>query len=171
VISIYREGGILKRLRATPLRPATILTAHVVVKLLFTCITVLLLVAAGRRYYPAGTVFPVVPFVLALLFATWSLLSIGFVIASVVPTARFAQPLAALLLYPMLGISGLFFPVSWLPPNLAAVARVLPMTRAVALLTGVWHGDMWVAHTADIVALAATFTVCTMLSSMLFRWE
>ncbi len=28
IISIYREGGILKRLRATPLRPQTILTAH-----------------------------------------------------------------------------------------------------------------------------------------------
>lgn len=36
VISIYREGGILKRLRATPLRPAVILGAHVLVKLLFT---------------------------------------------------------------------------------------------------------------------------------------
>ena len=33
IISIYREGGILKRLRATPLRPHTILTAHVVAKL------------------------------------------------------------------------------------------------------------------------------------------
>src|ERR1700736_1386044 len=29
ILSIYREGGILKRLRATPLRPQTILTAHV----------------------------------------------------------------------------------------------------------------------------------------------
>ena len=36
IIAIYREGGILKRLRATPLRPQTILTAHVLVKLLFT---------------------------------------------------------------------------------------------------------------------------------------
>src|SRR6476646_10533689 len=36
IISIYREGGILKRLRATPLRPQTILSAHVIVKLLFT---------------------------------------------------------------------------------------------------------------------------------------
>ena len=32
IISIYREGGILKRLRATPLRPQTILSAHVIVK-------------------------------------------------------------------------------------------------------------------------------------------
>ena len=36
IIAIYRESGILKRLRATPLRPHTILTAHVLVKLVFT---------------------------------------------------------------------------------------------------------------------------------------
>ena len=39
IISIYREGGILKRLRATPLRPQTILTAHVLVKLILTAAT------------------------------------------------------------------------------------------------------------------------------------
>src|SRR5687768_394012 len=48
IVSIYREGGILKRLRATPLRPHTILAAHVLVKLLFTAITLGLMVAAGR---------------------------------------------------------------------------------------------------------------------------
>jgi ABC-2 type transport system permease protein len=42
IIAIYREGGILKRLRATPLRPATILTAHVIVKLLLTAATLTL---------------------------------------------------------------------------------------------------------------------------------
>ena len=54
IIAIYREGGILKRLRATPLRPHTILTAHVLVKLLFTAITLAVMVLAGRRYYPVG---------------------------------------------------------------------------------------------------------------------
>src|SRR5262245_42509949 len=48
IIAIYREGGILKRLRATPLRPHTILTAHVLAKLLFTSLTLGLLVLAGR---------------------------------------------------------------------------------------------------------------------------
>src|SRR6202171_5997467 len=52
IISIYREGGILKRLRATPLRPQTILTAHVLVKLLLTAVTLILMVLAGKRYYP-----------------------------------------------------------------------------------------------------------------------
>ena len=50
IISIYREGGILKRLRATPLRPWTILSAHVVVKLLLTALTMGLMVVAGKRY-------------------------------------------------------------------------------------------------------------------------
>ncbi len=171
IISIYREGGILKRLRATPLRPVTIMTAHVLVKLLFTLITVLLLVAMGRRYYPAGADVPVAPFVAALLFTTWSVTSIGFLVASLVPTARFAQPLATLILYPMLGISGVFVPVDRLPPGLAAVARVLPLTRAVSLLTGIWHHEPWLAHAGDLIALGATFAVCTILSSLVFRWE
>ena len=54
IIAIYREGGILKRLRATPLRPHTILTAHVLVKLLFTALTLAVMVLVGRRYYPVG---------------------------------------------------------------------------------------------------------------------
>src|SRR5216683_3794619 len=68
IISIYREGGILKRLRATPLRPHTILTAHVLVKLLLTAVTMALMVLAGRRFYPAGADIPYVRFTVALLF-------------------------------------------------------------------------------------------------------
>src|SRR5213593_3767181 len=44
IVAIYREGGILRRLRATPLRPHTILAAHVTVKLLFTAGTLLVMV-------------------------------------------------------------------------------------------------------------------------------
>src|SRR6266404_1993632 len=50
IISIYREGGILKRLRATPLRPQTILTAHVLVKLALTIASMALMMLAGKRY-------------------------------------------------------------------------------------------------------------------------
>ena len=52
IISIYREGGILKRLRATPLKQVTILGAQVAVKLMLTSVTLSLLVLAGKQYYP-----------------------------------------------------------------------------------------------------------------------
>ena len=171
IISIYREGGILKRLRATPLRPQTILTAHVIVKLLLTAVTLLLMVLAGKRYYPVGIHVPLLSFMIALLISTWSILSIGFLIASVVPTARFSQPIGALILYPMVGLSGLFVAVEALPPKLQIVARILPLTYAVSLLEGIWEGEAWSAHVRDVTALILAFIVCTALSARVFRWE
>ena len=171
IISIYREGGILKRLRATPLRPQTILTAHVLVKLLLTAATLALMVLAGKRYYPVGVHVRLFSFTIALLISTWSILSIGFLIASLVPTARFAQPVGALILYPMIAVSGLFVPVESLPPALHAVARVLPLTYAVPLLQGIWNGDPWSAHVGDVAALVVVFAVCSALSAKVFRWE
>lgn len=171
IISIYREGGILKRLRATPLRPQAILTAHVLVKLLLTAITLGLTFLAGKRYYPAGTDAPLLAFTIALLISTCSILSIGFVIASIVPTARFAQPIGSIILYPMMALSGLFVPLSALPPALETVGRVVPLTYSVNLLRGIWRGDPWMSHTGDIAALALVFVVCTALSAKVFRWE
>jgi len=171
IISIYREGGILKRLRATPLRPYTILTAHVLVKLLLTAATLALMVLAGKRYYPVGVHAPLFSFTVALLISTCSILSIGFLIASIVPTARFAQPVAGIIMYPMFGFSGLFVPVAALPPVLRAVSRVLPLTYAVSLLQGIWNGEAWSAHFGDLAALALGFVLCTAISTKVFRWE
>ena len=171
IMAIYREGGILKRLRATPVRPLTILSAHVLVKLISTAVTLLLMILAGRRYYPVDASVPIVSFTLALLFSTMCIVSIGFLIASVVPTARFAQPIGTLIIYPLLGLSGLFVPIESMPPAAQAVARVLPFTYAVSLLRGVWHGEGWSRHLTDAAVLAVMFVVFLALSSKLFRWE
>jgi ABC-2 type transport system permease protein len=171
IVSIYREGGILKRLRATPLRPQTILTAHVIVKLMLTAASLGLMFLAGKRYYPLGAHVPWFSFAIALLISTWSILSIGFLIASMVPTARFAQPIGAVILYPMIAVSGLFAPIEYFPPVLQAVTRVLPFTYCVRLLQGMWNGDNWSAHMTDVGALAVIFLLCTALSARVFRWE
>jgi len=171
IIAIYREGGILKRLRATPLRPWTILSAHVLVKLLLTALTMLVMVLAGRRYFAIGPEVPIVSFTLALLLATLSTLSIGFIIASIVPTARFAQPVGAFIFYPMIGLSGLFVPIASLPPALRAVARALPLSYSASLLQGIWRGEPWSAHVGDVAALGVVFVVCVAISARVFRWE
>ena len=171
IISIYREGGILKRLRATPLRPQTILSAHVLVKLLLTATSLLLMVLAGKRYIPPGVHPPIVSFTVALVITACSILSIGFVIASIVPTARFAQPVGAVVLYPMVGLSGLFAPVASFPPAFRVLAHLSPMNYAVNLLQGIWVGDPWSAHLADVAMLIVFFLLFTALSAKIFRWE
>jgi ABC-2 type transport system permease protein len=171
IISIYRESGILKRLRATPLRPHTILSAQVLVRLLFTALSLMLMVMAGRRFYPAGLNAPVISFAIALLFSTLSILSIGFIIASLVRTPRFAQPVGALIFYPMIAISGLFASIDAFPAALQVVARIMPMTYIVSLLRGIWIGESWFTHLGDVAALTIAAIVCAAISSRVFRWE
>jgi len=110
-------------------------------------------------------------FTVAVLLSTLSILSLGFVIASVVPTARFAGLVSGATLYPMLALSGLFFPVDRLPRALKALAYLLPTTHAVALLDGVWDGSGWGAHWVDVAALLVLFAAYTALSTKVFRWE
>ena len=169
IISIYREGGILKRLRATPLSPVTILGAHVFIKLVFTTISLGLLVLAGRQIVPGAMDVNLPSFTAALLLSTLSILSLGFVIASLVPTARFAQPIGAALLYPMIAVSGQFFPLEQLSRPLEIVALGLPTTHAVSLMQGIWNGSGW--NLWNVAALILVFGVCTGLSTKVFRWE
>jgi ABC-2 type transport system permease protein len=88
-----------------------------------------------------------------------------------VPTARFAQPLGAAVLYPMLAVSGLFFPVERLPDWLRAASQVLPTTHAVALLQGVWEGATVPALLPHIGMLLVLCLAFTALATRLFRWE
>ena len=104
-------------------------------------------------------------------FTRTTILSIGFLIASIVPTARFAQPIGAAILYPMIGLCGLFVPVQSMPPALQVVARVLPLTYAVSLLEGILKGEGWLTHMGDVAALVVVFAICTALSTKVFRWE
>lgn len=171
IIAIYREGGILKRLRATPLSPVTILSAHVIVKLLFTIVSLALLVLAGRRMFPGIASVPLASFAAALLLSTLSILSVGFIVASLVPTARFAQPISAAVFYPMVALSGLFFPLQHLPAWMRVVAQALPTTHAVSLLQSVWNGGGWSGHWTDAAALVIICGISSAIATRVFRWE
>jgi ABC-2 type transport system permease protein len=171
VISIYREGGILKRLRATPLRPPVILGAHVLVKLFFTGISLLLTVLAGRRFYPVPLHPHVAGFALAVAVTTVAILCMGFIVASMVGTARFAQLIGSAIFYPMLVVSGMFVPLSSMPRPMAVLGGALPMSHAVALLRGAWVGAGWPVLLPHLGALALTIAICLALTTRVFRWE
>ena len=171
IMAIYREGGILKRLRATPLSPVAILGAHVLVKLSFTLVAMIIMVLAGRRVLPGAMPEHGASFIAAVLLGTTSILSLGFVMASLVRSARFAQALGAALTYVMLALSGVFFSVERLPGWLQVAANALPTTHAVTLMRAIWSGAGWGTQLTTVAALAAIFTVCIAFSTRWFRWE
>ena len=88
------------------------------------------------------------------------------------PTARFAQPIGdADPLSDARRCPDCSYPIDALPPALRVVARVLPLTYAVSLLRGIWHGEGWIAHATDVGALLLMLTGFVAVSSKVFRWE
>jgi len=170
-MATYRENGILRRLRTTPVSPLAVLAAQVVVVFAMTGLGMLLLVTAGKLVYHVrfeGNAFSVLAgFVLGSL----SFFGIGFILAGTMPTARTAQIVGLVLLYPMLFLSGAGFPRELLPAAVQKFSAFLPLTYVVNLLNGLWFGETWSQHITDVIVLAVMLVVGVIVSVKFFRWE
>ena len=170
-MATYRENGVLRRLRTTPVSPLVVLAAQVIVVFAMTCLGMLLLVAVGKLVYHVrfeGNAFSVLAgFVLSSL----SFFGIGFVLAGTMPTARTAQIAGMVLLYPMMFLSGAFFPVELLPAAVQKVSAFTPLTYVVNLLRGLWTGQPWGDHLLDVGVLAGMLLLGIIVSVKTFRWE
>jgi len=167
----YREKGVLRRLRATPLRPQAILIAEVLMLLLITVVGVALLVVAAKVVYGLRFSGHPLSVVAAFLLSTMSFFALGFVLASLAPTARTGQVVAMVLFYPMLFLSGASVPWETLPEGVKRFARFLPLTHVVALLRGLWTGEPWSAHLTNVGVLAGVLVMGVVVSVITFRWE
>lgn len=170
-LSVYRERGVLRRYRATPLRPQTILTATVLVNFAMTSLGIILLVIAARIIYnlhfDGNPLAVLAGFVLACL----SFFSLGFIIAGLAPTARVAQVVGMVIFYPMLFLSGAGFPREAFPETIRSLSKFLPLTHVVTLLEGLWFGDLWGSHLTEVVVLGGMLIAGVVVATRTFRWE
>jgi ABC-2 type transport system permease protein len=170
-MAAYRENGILRRLRTTPISPIIVLVAQVIVLLAMTTFGMILLVIAGKLVYHMrfdGNIFSVV---VGFILCSLSFFALGFVLAGLMPTARTAQVVGMVLLYPMLFLSGAGFPRELLPETILKVSRYLPLTYVVTLLRGLWIGDPWNSHMNEVLVLAGMLVIGVLISLKTFRWE
>lgn len=170
-MAFYRESRILRRLKTTPLRPQTILTAQLTVFFLMTVLGMALLIIAGRIIY--GLRFSGNPFHVlgAFILSSFSFFSLGFVLAGLLPTARTAQIVSMVIFYPMLFLSGAAIPQEIMPETIQRYAQILPLTHVVKLLRGLWVGDSLSIHTKSVGFLAVMLVVGILISAKTFRWE
>jgi ABC-2 type transport system permease protein len=170
-MATYRENGILRRLRTTPVSPLVVLAAQVIVVFAMTCLGMLLLIAAGILVYDVrfeGDAFSVLA---GFALSSLSFFGIGFVLAGLMPTSRTAQTAGMVLLYPMVFLSGAFFPVELLPAVAQKVSAFMPLTYVVNLLRGLWTGQPWSGHLLDVAVLAGMLLLGIGVSVKTFRWE
>jgi ABC-2 type transport system permease protein len=170
-IATYREKGILRRLRATPVRPHTILTAWIIVYFSVALVGVLLLVIAGKVFYNLhfeGNAFYVL---LAFSLSAFALFAMGFLIASLAPTGRSAYITGMVFFFPMIFFSGTTFPWKILPQGVKAVGSFLPLTHVVWLIQGLWFAEPWREHLLELAVLTGILIAGVSISAKVFRWE
>jgi len=170
-ISSYREKGVLRRLQTTPMSPLYILTAQVIVLFAMTILGMALLIIVGKLVYNLRFDGNALSMLGGFTLSSLSFFAIGFILAGLMPSARTAQIVAMVLLYPMLFLSGAGYPRELLPESILKVSAFLPLTYVVKLLRGLWIGESWGLHTTDALVLAGILVVGVLVSIKTFRWE
>lgn len=166
-----RELGVFRRYRATPVRPTLILASDIIVNLGLALVGLTLLVALGRALFGlrvAGS-WPIV--LAGFAFAACAFFALGYLIASLSPTARVAQTVGMGLFFPMMFVSGAAFPRQMMPETVRQVADVLPLTHVVSFLQGLWAGRSWLAFPTELAWLTGLLVVGTAVSARFFQWE
>lgn len=170
-LTMYREKGVLRRLRTTPLSPITVLMPHVVVGVGMTFLSMLLLAAAGVLVYHVSFEGNILSVVGGFLLGCLGFFGVGFILAGSFSTIRTAWVVAIVLVYPMLLLSGAFFTVEVMPKVLQVISKFIPMTHVVNLLNGLWVGEPWSQHISEALVLVGLLVVGVLYSIKFFRWE
>lgn len=169
--STYREAGILRRFRMTPLRPLVYIAADVIANLIMTLVGMAGVVVVGWLLYRVRFEGQVVSVVVAVILSGTAMFAIGYLIAGLAPNARAAQVIGMVVLYPMLFLSGAGIPLEVMPESIRTVSDYLPLSYVVRLLRGLWFGEAWGSLVLETGVLVGVLVVSTAIAARLFRWE
>ena len=168
-ITSYRELGVLRRMATTPVPPAWLLGAQVVVNLVLLLVAVLVVVLGGVAL---GAHLPLqaLGFVLSVLLAVGAMFALGLWVAAIARTQRAAGAIGAAIFYPMLFFAGVWLPREVMPPALRTVSDLTPLGAAVhAMDTSMLKGQFPPAE--SLLVMAAWAVILGWLSVRMFRWE
>lgn len=169
---MFREQGILRRFRLTPVGPLAMLVSSVLANIVLTFPAIVIELGLARwvlhmdRWGNLLTVF-----VLSAL-GSVTFASLGLVVASVANSMMETQVINQLLWLTFLLLSGVAVPLPNLPDFLQHVAWFLPATY---LVTGFQHALLSSAEVtqvpAELASLIVSGVVALFISSKMFRWE
>lgn len=168
-VATYREQGIFRRFRVTPVQPGTLLLAQGITGLISSLLGMAMLVIAGRLAFNLRMPAAPLGVLAAVVLGAASLFSIGGMLAAMARTARAAQAIGMAVYFPMLFLSGSAFPRAMMPPGVQKVSSVFPMTHANELIGGLWLRGEW--HWLSVAVLSGILLVAGGIAVRNFRWE
>ena len=168
----WREKKVLKRLGATPLRRSTVVFSQVAFRLVLAVLQAAILLGVAYLAFDVQVIGNWLILVGVLLLGTLAFISLGYLVASRVKTVEGVMPIINLITFPMMFLSGVFFPVEMMPDFLRPVIEALPLTyladgfRQIMVEAPPLH-----SLPVDVAVLSGWLVICMVLAIRFFRWE
>lgn len=168
-LSSYREMGILRRLKTTPVHPRRLLLAQVTANVLVSIVSAAVTVLVARFVFDIAFPESVLWFVISFLLGVTAMFTLGLLIGAIARSATSSQVYGFALFFPMLFFAGVYVPRPFMSDGVLTVSNLTPIGAPVQAMM-----DSWAGMTPEpfhlIVALGYTL-VFGLLAIRLFRWE
>ena len=167
-----KKQGILRRLHTTPIRVWQYFTATMASQAIIGLISLAVMFIVAVSVFNLKIVGNYLEIIVFLIFSIIMILGIGLAIGGWAKNERQAAPLSNIVVFPMLFISGTFFPRYAMPIWLQHVTNYLPLTPVidgVRLLATA--GDNLTQLGPQLALMAGWTIVIYAIAFRVFKWE
>ncbi len=167
-----REQQVLRRLGATPLSRTTLLASQVLLRLTIGTAQTVLIIVVGVLIFDITIVGSLVMLALYAFLGAIMFVAMGYMIAGLARSQESVNGITSILNFPMMFLSGLFFPVEVMPQWIRPVVNAIPLTYLADALRQIMVGappDYGLG--VDAAVLVAWLVGCAVLAVRMFRWE
>jgi ABC-2 type transport system permease protein len=99
-------------------------------------------------------------------------LTVGFMISAFAKTQESAMPLLMLVQFPMMFLSGIFFPVEMMPGFMRPIMDAMPLTYlADSIRQTMVQSSALHSHLINVGVLVGWFIACLIVAVRFFKWE
>jgi ABC-2 type transport system permease protein len=180
VVAMYRENGILRRMSTTPVHPATVLAAQLLVALTAAVTAAALLILGAWLVLDVPLPQDPLGFAVAFVIGFGALLALGLLVAALAPTARAANSVAVLVFMLVMFAGGVYLPRFLMPEFLIRMGDYTP--PGVQALLDAWSGDAAIAtalgtagtghpQAVQLGIMALIGVSAGWTAAKLFRWQ
>jgi ABC-2 type transport system permease protein len=173
-LTTYRESGLLKRYRGTPVPSWTFITSLILRSLVLVALMVVALGLVAHFAYDVDFGGAAVGgLVVYLVLGTFTFCCLGVALTTVTSSTEAASAIAPFSVVILSFISGVFIPVSELPDWLVEVGKVFPLAHLATGLQTVLapSTDDWGLNGENIAILAGWGIAALIVAARFFRWE
>ncbi|MEU5691728.1 ABC transporter permease [Actinosynnema sp. NPDC020468] len=166
-VATYREKGVLRRFSTTPVHPARLLVAQIVVNLVAGVLSVVLLLVVCKAVFDIDLPHAPLGFVAAFVLGLLSLSALGLLVAAWAPNARAAGGWATVVFMLVMFFGGAYLPRFLLPAPLVRIGEYLP--PGVGALQDAWLGTA--PSPVHLAVMALIALAAGTVAAKSFRWE